>query len=82
MKITEATALHLAACTTNFTLQEHFNDFTETWVKEAATGPGYPEVVDGYFPLPGGPGLGVELNEDLIREHPFREISFNLWRED
>ena len=68
--LSTAACLHLAACTTNFRIQEHFNDVVDSWVKEAATGPGYPEVVDGYFPLPGGPGLGVELNEDFIREHP------------
>jgi galactonate dehydratase len=75
-------ALHFAASTPNFKIQEHFNDFQELWVKEAATGEGYPEVVDGYFPLPEGPGLGVTLNEDLIAEHPFQEGSFNLWDDD
>ena len=80
--VSTATALHFAASTPNFKIQEHFNDFQELWVKEAATGGGYPDVVDGYFPLPEGPGLGVTLNEDLIAEHPFQEGSFNLWDED
>ena len=78
--VSTAIALHFAACTTNFKIQEHFNDFSEAWVKEAATG--CPEVVDGYFSLPNGPGLGMELNEDLIAEHPYREGSFNLWEDD
>ena len=78
--VSTATALHFAACTTNFKIQEHFNDFSEAWVKEAATG--CPEVIDGYFSLPNGPGLGMELNEDLIAEHPYREGSFNLWEDD
>jgi galactonate dehydratase len=78
--VSTATALHFAACTTNFKIQEHFNDFSEAWVKEAATG--CPEVVDGYFSLPNGPGLGMELNEDLIAEHPYREGSFNLFEND
>ena len=78
--VSTATSLHFAACTTNFKIQEHFNDFSEAWVKEAATG--CPEVVDGYFSLPAGPGLGMELNEDLIAEHPYREGSFNLWEDD
>lgn len=80
--VSTAACLHLAACTTNFKIQEHFNDFVDAWVKETATGPGYPEVVDGYFPLPGGPGLGVELNEDLIREHPMRDQRFDLFEND
>src|SRR5207244_1123807 len=74
--------LHLAASTPNFKIQEHFNDFVDAWVKEAAKGPGYPEVKDGYFPLPGGPGLGVTLNEDFIREHPMQGETFNLFKED
>ena len=78
--ISTATALHFAACTTNFKIQEHFNDFSEAWVKEAATG--CPEVIDGYFSLPNGPGLGMALNEDLIAEHPYREGSFNLFEDD
>ena len=78
--VSTAIALHFAACTTNFKIQEHFNDFSEAWVKEAATG--CPEVIDGYFSLPNGPGLGMELNEDLIAQHPYREGSFNLWEDD
>ena len=78
--VSTAAALHFAAGTTNFKIQEHFNDFSEAWVKEAATG--CPEVIDGYFSLPNGPGLGMELNEDLIAEHPYREGSFNLFEDD
>jgi galactonate dehydratase len=80
--LSTAACLHLAACTTNFRIQEHFNDFVDSWVKEAASGPGYPEVVDGYFPLPGGPGLGVELDEEFIRAHPMRSTHFDLFADD
>lgn len=80
--LSTAACLHLAACTTNFTILEHFNDFVDSWVKEAATGPGCPEVEDGYFPLPEGPGLGMELHEDFIREHPMREFHFDLFADD
>ncbi|MCX7623331.1 MAG: mandelate racemase/muconate lactonizing enzyme family protein [Thermomicrobium sp.] len=75
-----AANLHLAACTTNFKIQEHFNDFAEEFVKAAA--PGLPEVVDGYFPLPSGPGLGVELDHAVVAQHPRRRIFFNLFAED
>jgi galactonate dehydratase len=78
--VSTATSLHFSACTPNFKIQEHFNDFSEAWVKEAATG--CPEVIDGYFSLPNGPGLGMTLNEDLIAEHPYREGAFNLWEDD
>jgi len=78
--VSTAAALHLAACTPNFKIQEHFNDFDEDYVKESA--PGVPEVVDGYFALPNGPGLGVALNEDVIRAHPQENVHFNLFAED
>ena len=78
--ISTAAALQVAACTTNFKIQEHFNDFTEAFVKESA--PGNPEVVDGSFALPTGPGLGVKLNEDLIAEHPAHCLHFNLFQDE
>ncbi len=78
--VSTAAALHFAASTPNFTIQEHFNDFSEEWIKAVA--PGNPEVVDGYFALPSGPGLGVKLNEALLAEHPRRHVFFNLYAED
>lgn len=78
--VSTAAALHLAAATANFTVQEHFNDFAEAYVKDAA--PGLPEVKDGYFALPPGPGLGVKLDEDVIRAHPRKDVHFNLFALD
>lgn len=78
--VATAANLHLAACTPNFKIQEHFNDFADAWVKGAVVQ--YPEVVDGYFSLPEGPGLGVILNEDFIKEHPRKNIHFDLYAED
>jgi galactonate dehydratase len=78
--ISTAAALHLAACTTNFKIQEHFNDFTDAFVKESA--PGNPEVVDGCFDLPTRPGLGVTLDEALVAEHPARLFHFNLFQDE
>jgi len=78
--ISTAAALHLAACTPNFKIQEHFNDFAEAHVKASAAG--NPEVVDGYFALPSGPGLGVTLDEAVVRANPQRELRFDLFAED
>jgi galactonate dehydratase len=78
--VSTAAALHVAACTPNFMIQEHFNDFADSWVKQAA--PGVPEVVDGYFSLPTAPGLGVELDESVFSEHPQIEAHFDLFKED
>lgn len=78
--VSTAAALHLAASTPNFKIQEYFNDFAEAYVQDAATG--LPQVVDGYFSLPEGPGLGLKLNEDVIAAHPQREVHFNLFADD
>lgn len=77
--IATAAALHLAACTPNFKIQENFNDFDEPYV--LASAPGLPPVEDGYFPLPPGPGLGVTLDEAVVAEHPEQRIHFNLFKE-
>lgn len=77
--VSTAAALHIAACTPNFKIQEHFNDFAEAHVKESA--PGNPEVADGYFGLPHGPGLGVTLNDEVIAANPQRRLHFDLFRD-
>ena len=78
--VSTAAALHLAACTHNFKIQEYFNEFADPVVNDAA--PGNPPVVDGYFALPSGPGLGVTLHEDVIAEHPYQQAYFNLFADD
>ncbi len=78
--ISTAAALHFAASTPNFKIQEHFNDFSDEWVKSVA--PGNPEVVDGYFALPQGPGLGVTLDLEVVKAHPRQKVFFNLFAEN
>lgn len=75
-----AASVHFAFCTTNFKVQECFDDFAESWVLEAV--PGAPRARDGYFYPPDKPGLGIELNEDVIRQHPYKEGFFNLFAKD
>lgn len=78
--VSTAAALHLAACTPNFKIQEHFNDFDEDYVLQAALG--LPKVIDGYFPLPTAPGLGVTLDEAVFEAHPMADVHFNLYTQD
>jgi galactonate dehydratase len=74
-----AASLQLAACTPNFKILEHFNDFADEEVKAAAIGA--PAVVDGHFELPTGPGLGVELDVDFVSAHPSTGAHFDLFAE-
>ena len=75
-------ALHLAACTPNFKIQEHFNDFADAWVKGVAEGVPEVDVADGCFPIPTAPGLGVKLNEAFIADHPRKDVFFDLFQHD
>ncbi len=80
--VATAAALHLAACTPNFKIQEHFNDFADAWVQGAATGLPPVDPADGCFALPQGPGLGIRLDEEFIAAHPREQVFFNLFEED
>ena len=77
--ISTAANLHLAATTVNFKIQEFFNDFADPFIADCE--PGLPPVVDGYFPLPTAPGLGISLNRDAIAAHPRQQVNFNLFRD-
>ena len=81
-----AACLQLAACTPNVAIQEmslgiHYNvghdllNFCTN--KEALT------AVDGHLPIPDGPGLGVTIDEDAVREaHKDRHRWRNpVWRQ-
>jgi galactonate dehydratase len=78
--VATAANLQLAACVPNFKIQEHFNDFADAWVLDAA--PGLPRVGDdGCFGVPTAPGLGVEVNWDFVAEHPREAVRFDLFAE-
>ena len=66
--ISTMAALHLCFTLRNVKILEHFNDFSDVYVKEA--GSNYPEVVDGYFSLPDKPGWGIDLDENFIKKYP------------
>lgn len=59
--------VHLMATLRNGKILEHFNDFSDSYVK--AAGSPYPEVKDGFFQLPTGDGWGVELDLDFLRQN-------------
>jgi galactonate dehydratase len=86
-RFSPATAIRLAGLlapfqpsSSNFKIQEHFNDFADSAIKNVA--PGLPEVIDGYFALPDAPGLGVELDVEACAEFPRQQAKFDLFAED
>ncbi len=61
-------AVHCAAATENFiALEHHFAD-VPFW-SDLVTGVPAPIIQNGYIAVPDAPGLGIELNEDVVREH-------------
>ncbi len=73
-------SLHLDACIPNFLIQEWLWD-APAWRDEIVSPP--VRVVDGYFDLPTGSGLGVTLNMDVAAAHPYEDADQPpLWHRD
>lgn len=68
--ISLASCLQLDACTPNFIIQE-YPGLDSGWDR----GVGYLktpfQVVDGYIAVPKGPGLGIEVDEDVLAERAY-----------
>jgi galactonate dehydratase len=51
------------------------------WREEVVTNPVKP--VKGRLPLPTAPGLGIDVNEEEARKHPFQpEVQMQTWHDD
>jgi len=61
--------VHCAAATENFVALEHHSVDVPWWERMVTTLDGKPIVERGFAPVPDTPGLGVELDEGVIREH-------------
>jgi galactonate dehydratase len=73
-----AAALHVDAGTPNFLVQEDFSAFDVPWRHDLVRG--WNPARSGWFELPCSPGLGVDLNEEVIAAHPYVKNSFpSLW---
>lgn len=66
--ISTMASVHCAAATENFiALEHHFTDLP--YWSDFVDGVPKPIIQNGYIPVPDAPGLGFEVNEDVIREH-------------
>ncbi|MEW6671333.1 MAG: mandelate racemase/muconate lactonizing enzyme family protein [Thermodesulfobacteriota bacterium] len=61
-------SVHCAAATENFVALEMHAVDVDYW-DNMVRGVAKPIVQNGYIPVPQGPGLGIELNEEEIRRH-------------
>ncbi|MBC7921356.1 MAG: mandelate racemase/muconate lactonizing enzyme family protein [Ferruginibacter sp.] len=60
--------VHCAAATQNFVALEH-HSVDVAWWEDMVTGIDKPFMKEGFVPVPNKPGLGIELNEKVVKEH-------------
>jgi galactonate dehydratase len=76
-----AAALHLDVSTPNFYIQEAFSEFDVPWRNDLVHG--WNPLRRGEFFISDAPGLGLELDDDAIADHPYVENPFpSLWDSD
>ena len=72
--VCSAACVQLNASIPNFLIHEIFDEFNEPWEKEIITN--HVEVVNGYIEVPERPGLGIDLNIEEIRKHPYQQENY------
>ncbi|HVW35864.1 MAG TPA: mandelate racemase/muconate lactonizing enzyme family protein, partial [Pirellulales bacterium] len=76
-----AAALHFDVSTPNFMVQEAFAEFDVPWRNDLVGG--WNPIREGELHLGDAPGLGLELNESALAEHPYIAHAFpSLWDGD
>jgi len=66
--IAQIASAHVAAVMPNFWVCEHHASDMPWW-DDLTVGLPKPMIQDGYVAVPNAPGLGVELNEAVVKEH-------------
>jgi len=74
--VATAVCLQLAACVPNFLIQEHFDPFNAPWTKELVTWVPTIDSANGHLNLPVGAGLGIDLNLEVARQHPYDPAAY------
>src|SRR5205814_8173516 len=69
-----AACLHFDVSTPNFLVQEAFAEFDVPWRNELVGG--WNPIRNGEFLLSDAPGLGLELDERAIADHPYVPHAF------
>ena len=58
----------------NLIVHDQFESVENPITDDLGQNPGFPKVENGYMHPPEGPGLGVELNEDLLAEYACEDL--------
>jgi galactonate dehydratase len=76
-----AACLHFDVSTPNFMIQETFAEFDVPWRNDLVAG--WSPIQSGELVLGDGPGLGLELDDGAIANHPYVAHAFpSLWDRD
>ena len=82
-----ASCIQVDACSPNALIQEqslniHYNETTD--VLDYLADPSVFEYQDGYVTVPDGPGLGIEINEEFVREQAEKTVNWHnpVWRHE
>jgi galactonate dehydratase len=67
-----AATVHVCATIPNFLIAEYFVNFTDVCADVATA---QIEVKDGWAELPTTPGLGVEIDVERLRKHPYKAFA-------
>jgi len=71
--VATAATIQLDACTTNFLIQEIF-PFDPPWHYDLVDEAYEKKIKNGYLEVPRRHGLGVELNDEEIAQHPYKPL--------
>ncbi|MFC7018110.1 MULTISPECIES: galactonate dehydratase [Haloarcula] len=82
-----ASCIQVDACSPNALIQEqslniHYNETTD--VLDYLADPSVFEYRDGYVTVPDAPGLGIDINEDYVREQSEKTVNWHnpVWRHE
>ncbi len=82
-----ASCLQVDACSPNAFIQEqsldiHYNETSD--VLDYLADPSVFDYEDGYVRIPDAPGLGIEIDEDHVREQAEKDVDWHnpVWRHD
>ena len=72
-------SLHASAVAENFLIFEHQLAENERYM-EVLIGK-HPPLVEGCYPIPDAPGTGMELNDGIVKAHPWRTLAPEMIRD-
>ena len=72
-EVSTLASLHVDATTPACTIQE-YNPNNTPWIRDLFNG-GAVQVKEGFAELPTRPGLGVDLNEKVAAQHPYKPVN-------